>query len=97
MSELRSQALADAAADQWKILPSGLTVLVRPMPGYSGTHLFNNSRRLLAPRVIRSQYHLIAQPASNLSHFRPFGAIPVSPCPDNGNNLIILPLQILYR
>ena len=37
MSELQSKALAEAAADQWKVLPSGLTVLVRPMPGYSGT------------------------------------------------------------
>ncbi len=27
-----------AAADEWKKLPSGLTVLVRHMPGYSGTH-----------------------------------------------------------
>ena len=27
--------LEKTVADQWKILPSGLTVIVRPMPGYS--------------------------------------------------------------
>ena len=26
-------------ADQWQTLPSGLTVLVRSMPGYSSTHV----------------------------------------------------------
>ena len=31
--------LEQTAADQWKVLPSGLTVIVRPMPGYSGTHV----------------------------------------------------------
>ena len=44
MSELQSKALAEAAADQWKVLPSGLTVLVRPMPGYSGTHVIYATR-----------------------------------------------------
>ena len=28
-----NRALTEAAADEWKELPSGLTVLVRPMPG----------------------------------------------------------------
>ena len=31
-----NRALTEAAADEWKVLPSGLTVLVRPMPGYPG-------------------------------------------------------------
>lgn len=32
------QAAFSAAADEWKVLPSGLTVLVRYMQGYSATH-----------------------------------------------------------
>ncbi|MFI3169049.1 MAG: pitrilysin family protein [Faecalibacterium sp.] len=32
------QSTVLAAADEWKVLPSGLTVLVRYMPGYSSTH-----------------------------------------------------------
>ena len=40
-----NRALTEAAADEWKVLPSGLTVLVRPMPGYSGTHVIYATRR----------------------------------------------------
>ena len=39
-----NRALTEAAADEWKVLPSGLTVLVRPMPGYSGTHVIYATR-----------------------------------------------------
>ena len=35
MAENTQSVLDRTAADQWKVLPSGLTVLVRPMPGYS--------------------------------------------------------------
>lgn len=35
---VRNAAAAAAAKDEWKVLPSGLTVIVRPMPGYSCTH-----------------------------------------------------------
>lgn len=44
MPEPRQTALEQAAADQWRVLPSGLTVLVRPMPGYSGTHVIVATR-----------------------------------------------------
>ena len=36
--------LEKTVADQWKILPSGLTVIVRPMPGYSSTHVIFATR-----------------------------------------------------
>ena len=71
MSELRSQALADAAADQWKILPSGLTVLVRPMPGYSGTHVIYATRFGSIDRHFRlngREVHLPAGVAHFLEH-----------------------------
>ncbi len=35
---VKNAAAAAAAKDEWKVLPSGLTVIVRPMPGYSCTH-----------------------------------------------------------
>ena len=38
MPDTKQTVLEQAVADQWKVLPSGLTVLVRPMPGYSSTH-----------------------------------------------------------
>ena len=38
MAENTQSVLERTAADQWKVLPSGLTVLVRPMP-VSYTHL----------------------------------------------------------
>ena len=71
MSELRSQALADAAADQWKILPSGLTVLVRPMPGYSCTHVIYATRFGSIDRDFRlngREVHLPAGVAHFLEH-----------------------------
>ena len=39
MPDTKQTVLEQAVADQWKVLPSGLTVLVRPMPGYSSTHV----------------------------------------------------------
>ena len=44
MAENTQSVLECTAADQWKVLPSGLTVLVRPMPGYSGTHVIYATR-----------------------------------------------------
>lgn len=35
---VKNAAAVAAAKDEWKVLPSGLTVIVRPMPGYSCTH-----------------------------------------------------------
>ena len=39
MPQNNQTLLEKTVADQWQTLPSGLTVLVRPMPGYSGTHV----------------------------------------------------------
>lgn len=44
MPENKQTVLERAVADQWKVLPSGLTVLVRPMPGYSSTHVIFATR-----------------------------------------------------
>ena len=71
MSELQSKALAEAAADQWKVLPSGLTVLVRPMPGYSGTHVIYATRFGSINRDFRlngREVHLPAGVAHFLEH-----------------------------
>ncbi len=35
---VKNPAAVAAAKDEWRVLPSGLTVIVRPMPGYSCTH-----------------------------------------------------------
>ena len=35
---VKNAAAVAAAKDEWKVLPSGLTVIVRSMPGYSCTH-----------------------------------------------------------
>lgn len=34
----KNTAAVEAAKDEWRVLPSGLTVIVRPMPGYSSMH-----------------------------------------------------------
>ena len=39
MPQNNQTLLEKTVADQWQTLPSGLTVLVRPMPGYSSTHV----------------------------------------------------------
>ena len=44
MLENKQTVLEQAVADQWKVLPSGLTVIVRSMPGYSGTHVIFATR-----------------------------------------------------
>ena len=44
MLQNKQTALERAAQDQWQTLPSGLTVLVRPMPGYSSTHVIVATR-----------------------------------------------------
>ena len=59
-----NRALAEAAADEWKVLPSGLTVLVRPMPGYSGTHVLIDRDF----RVDGREVHLPAGVAHFLEH-----------------------------
>ena len=39
MPQNNQTLLEKTVADQWQTLPSGLTVLVRSMPGYSSTHV----------------------------------------------------------
>ena len=68
MPELHSNILADAAADQWKVLPSGLTVLVRPMPGYSGTHVIYATRFGSIDRDFRLEGREVHLPAG-VAHF----------------------------
>ena len=66
-----NRALTEAAADEWKALPSGLTVLVRPMPGYSGTHVIYATRFGSIDRDFRvdgSEVHLPAGVAHFLEH-----------------------------
>ena len=63
--------LEHTAADQWKVLPSGLTVLVRPMPGYSGTHVIYATRFGSIDRDFRlgeREVHLPAGVAHFLEH-----------------------------
>jgi predicted Zn-dependent peptidase len=38
IGNVKNAAAFAAAKDEWKVLPSGLTVIVRPMPGYSSAH-----------------------------------------------------------
>ena len=66
-----NRALTEAAADEWKVLPSGLTVLVRPMPGYSGTHVIYATRFGSTDRDFRvdsREVHLPAGVAHILEH-----------------------------
>ena len=58
-----NRALTEAAADEWKVLPSGLTVLVRPMPGYSGTHVIYATRFGSIDRDIRLDSKAVHLPA----------------------------------
>ena len=68
---VQNTALAQAAADEWRVLPSGLTVLVRPMPGYSGTHVIYATRFGSIDRDFRAggrEVHLPAGVAHFLEH-----------------------------
>ena len=63
--------LEKTVADQWKILPSGLTVIVRPMPGYSSTHVIFATRFGSIDRDFRldgKEVHLPAGVAHFLEH-----------------------------
>ena len=44
MPQNNQTLLEKTVADQWQTLPSGLTVIVRPMPGYSSTHVIFATR-----------------------------------------------------
>ena len=71
MPDTKQTVLEQAVADQWKVLPSGLTVLVRPMPGYSGTHVIYATRFGSIDRDFRlddKEVHLPAGVAHFLEH-----------------------------
>lgn len=71
MPENKQTILERTVADQWKVLPSGLTVLVRPMPGYSGTHVIFATRFGSIDRDFRlgdKEVHLPAGVAHFLEH-----------------------------
>ena len=68
MGENKQTVLEQAAADQWKVLPSGLTVIVRPMPGYSGTHVIFATRFGSIDRDFRLDDREIHLPAG-VAHF----------------------------
>ena len=67
-----NQALLEkTAADQWQTLPSGLTVIVRPMPGYSSTHVIFATKFGSIDRDFRldgKEVHLPAGVAHFLEH-----------------------------
>ena len=71
MPDTKQTVLEQAVADQWKVLPSGLTVLVRPMPGYSSTHVIFATKFGSIDRDFRldgKEVHLPAGVAHFLEH-----------------------------
>ncbi len=63
--------LEKTVADQWQTLPSGLTVIVRPMPGYSSTHVIFATKFGSIDRDFRlngQEVHLPAGVAHFLEH-----------------------------
>ncbi len=69
MSDTVKNAAAVAAAkDEWKILPSGLTVIVRPMPGYSCTHAIYATKFGSIDRKFRLGNQVVDLPAG-VAHF----------------------------
>lgn len=69
MSDTVKNAAAVAAAkDEWQILPSGLTVIVRPMPGYSCTHVVYATKFGSIDRKFRLGDQIVDLPAG-VAHF----------------------------
>ena len=71
MPDTKQTVLEQAVADQWRVLPSGLTVLVRPMPGYSSTHVIFATKFGSIDRDFRldgKEVHLPAGVAHFLEH-----------------------------
>lgn len=67
MNENKNPA-AVCAADEWKVLPSGLTVIVRAMPGYSSTHAIFATRFGSIDRQFRLGEREVSLPAG-VAHF----------------------------
>ena len=71
MPQNNQTLLEKTVADQWQTLPSGLTVIVRPMPGYSSTHVIFATRFGSIDRDFRldgKEVHLPAGVAHFLEH-----------------------------
>ena len=68
MSEPNKSAAALCAQDQWTTLPSGLTVIVRPMPGYSSAHCIYATRFGSIDRAFRLGDKQVSLPAG-VAHF----------------------------
>ncbi|MCI2047161.1 MAG: insulinase family protein [Faecalibacterium sp.] len=66
--KMQNQAAARAAEDTWKILPSGLTVIVRPMPGYSSVHAVYATKFGSIDRKFRLGEETVDVPAG-VAHF----------------------------
>ena len=71
MPQNNQTLLQKTVADQWQTLPSGLTVIVRPMPGYSSTHVIFATKFGSIDRDFRlggKEVHLPAGVAHFLEH-----------------------------
>lgn len=71
MPQNNQTLLEKTVADQWQTLPSGLTIIVRPMPGYSSTHVIFATRFGSIDRDFRldgKEVHLPAGVAHFLEH-----------------------------
>ena len=71
MPQNNQTLLEKTVADQWQTLPSGLTVIVRPMPGYFSTHVIFATRFGSIDRDFRldgKEVHLPAGVAHFLEH-----------------------------
>jgi predicted Zn-dependent peptidase len=58
----------ECMADEWRVLPSGLTVIVRPMQGYSSTHAIIATRFGSIDRTFRLGDKQVSLPAG-VAHF----------------------------
>lgn len=67
MNEMKNPASV-CAADEWKVLPSGLTVIVRTMPDYSGTHAIFATKFGSIDRQFRLAGREVSLPAG-VAHF----------------------------
>ena len=84
MPQNNQTLLEKTVADQWQTLPSGLTVIVRPMPGYSSTHVIFATRFGSIDRDFRldgKEVHLPAGVAHFLEHKMIRTAMPLQSMP----------------
>ena len=68
MNEQKISPAALCAQDEWVVLPSGLTVIVRPMPGYSSAHCVYATRFGSIDRRFRLGDKEVSLPAG-VAHF----------------------------